>query len=77
MIKNKINGMNINKIEFKLLKTTSPSLLNIPNTAIPRNIVWYFEKSWVIFSFIFVLFFKMYFVSCAKINGITITIKIE
>ncbi len=39
MIKNKINGMNINKIEFKLLKTTSPSLLNIPNTAIARNIV--------------------------------------
>ena len=39
MIKNKINGMNISKIEFKLLKTTSPSLLNIPNTAIARNIV--------------------------------------
>ena len=36
MIKNKINGMNINKIEFKLLKTTSPSLLNIPNTAIAK-----------------------------------------
>ena len=34
-----INGMNISKIEFKLLKTTLPSLLNIPNTAIARNIV--------------------------------------
>lgn len=39
MIKNKINGMNISKIEFKLLKTILPSLLNIPNTAIARNIV--------------------------------------
>ncbi len=39
MIKNKINGMNISKIEFKLLKTILHSLLNIPNTAIARNIV--------------------------------------
>ena len=45
IIKNKINGMNISKIEFKLLKTTSPSLSNIPNIAIARNIVKNKKKS--------------------------------
>ena len=72
-MKNRITGINISKIEFKLLNTISPWLLNIPNTAIAKKIIWQFEKKLVIFS----LFLNINFVSCAKTNGITITTNIE
>lgn len=39
IIKNRINGINIDKIEFKLLNTISPLLLNIPNTAAAKKII--------------------------------------
>ena len=72
-MKNRITGINISKIEFKLLNTISPWLLNIPNTAIAKKIIWQFEKKLVIFS----LFLNMDFVIWTKTNGITITINME
>lgn len=70
-----INGMNNIKSEFKLDNNKFPSLLKIAKTAKPKNIILYFEKKFIAVSFKFSL--KINLVICAKINGITITIKME
>lgn len=75
IMKNMINGMKISSTESKFTNNCFPWLANMQNTASDKNHISNDEKRFTALSV--KSGFKSNFVTVARINGITITIKIE